>query len=92
MIDPNEIPIRANLKVLHINDPDFGMTEDEINDRNEFIRCYILKDFEAILTIPAKYKKDFFIENWEQSAFNTEDYYRLYPGAFNRLAALKGCQ
>ena len=89
MIDQNELPVRANLKVIHLNDPDFGMTEDEINDRNEFVRCYILKDFEAILSIPIKYEKEFFIDNWQHSAFNTEDFYRLYPGAFNKSANKK---
>jgi hypothetical protein len=89
MIDHEELPVKANLKVLHINDPDYGMTEDEIDDRNEFVRCYILKDFETILAIRVKYEREFFIDNWENSAFNTEDYYRLYPGAFNKYAYRK---
>ena len=79
-IDIEELPVRANLKVVRINDPDYGMTQDEINDRNEFIRCFILQDFEAILRVPAqRLERDFFIENWEESAFNTIDYFRDYP-------------
>ena len=79
-IDIEELPVRANLKVVRINDPDYGMTQDEINDRDEFIRCFILQDFEAILRVPAqRLERDFFIENWEESAFNTIDYFRDYP-------------
>ena len=58
-IDENELPVRSDLKVVNINDPDYGMTQDEIDDRNEFIRCYILSCFEALLTIPQqKYEYD----------------------------------
>jgi hypothetical protein len=79
-IDSEELPVRADLKVVRINDPDYGLTQDEINDRDEFIRCYILQDFEAILRLPAqRLEHDFFIENWRESAFNTIDYYRDYP-------------
>jgi len=87
-IDENELPVRADLQVVKINDPDYTMTQDEIEDRNEYIRCYILSGFEALLTIPVnKYESDFFIENWEESAFNTEDYYRMYPKmGFNRYS------
>jgi len=87
-IDENELPVRADLQVVKINDPDYTMTQDEIEDRNEFIRCYILSGFEALLTIPVnKYESDFFIENWEESAFNTVDYYRMYPNTgFNRYS------
>ena len=85
-IDENELPVRADLRVVKINDPDYRMTQDEIEDRNEFIRCYILSGFEALLTIPLqKFEGDFFIENWQESAFNTEDYYRMCPKiGFNR--------
>jgi hypothetical protein len=38
-IDKDELPVRADLYVAKINDPDYGMTQDEIDDRNEFIRC-----------------------------------------------------
>jgi len=86
--EEEDLPVRASLKVIHRNDPDYGMTQDEIEDRNEFIRCYILSSFEALLTIPVKkFESDFFVEDWEESAFNTEDYYRVYPSSpFNRYA------
>ena len=87
-IEEEDLPVRASLKVIHRNDPDYGMTQDEIDDRNEFIRCYILSGFEALLTIPVKkFESDFFVEDWEESAFNTEDFYRVYPSSqFNRYA------
>ena len=87
-IDENELPVRADLQVVKINDPDYTMTQDEIEDRNEFIRCYILSGFEALLTIPVKkLESDFFVEDWQESAFNTEDYYRMYPKmGFNRYS------
>jgi hypothetical protein len=81
-IDIEELPVRADMKVIRINDPNYGMTQDEIDDRNEFIRCYILSGFETLMTIPQqKFESDFFIEDWKESAFNTEDYYRMYPNA-----------
>jgi hypothetical protein len=87
-IDERELPVRANLKVIHRNDPDYAMTKDEIDDRNEFIRCHILRGFATLLMIPVqKFEREFFIENWEESAFNTEDFYRLYqPQPFNRYS------
>lgn len=86
-IDENELPVRSDLKVVNINDPDYGMTQDEIDDRNEFIRCYIQSCFEALLTIPQqKYENDFFVEDWQESAFNTEDYYRLHPNSGYRYS------
>ena len=87
-IDENELPVRADLQAVKIKDPDYGMTQDEIEDRNEFIRCYILSGFETLLTIPVKkLESDFFVEDWAESAFNTEDYYRMYPKMrFNRYS------
>ena len=40
------------LKVIKKNDPWQGMSEEEIEDPREFIRCYINKDFELLLMIP----------------------------------------
>ena len=53
-IEEDDLPVRASLKVIHRNDPDYEMTEDEIEDRKEFIRCYILKDFATLLMIPVQ--------------------------------------
>jgi hypothetical protein len=76
-----ELPVRANLKVVKRNDPDNGLSEDEIMDRNEFIRCYLLQDLDMLMTIPKQdTEDDFFIHDCdvtdsEYSAFNTHDYH-----------------
>ena len=90
-IDEKELPIKANLKVVRRNDPDYGLTEDEIHDRNEFIRCYLLSEFQLLIMIPKQGRKnDFFIadcaaDNPEYSAFNTVDFQKT-QGPFNKYA------
>jgi hypothetical protein len=85
-ITEEELPVRANLKVIRRNDPNHGLTEDEIQDRNEFIRCHVLKDLELLLMIPKQDpENDFFIHDFQESAFNTHDFQRkLEP--FNKYA------
>jgi hypothetical protein len=90
-IPEEELPAKAGLKVIRKNDPNYGLTEDEIQDRNEFIRCYLMKEFESLLMIPKQEGEgDFFIHQGyvaedENSAFNTVDFQRrLQP--FNRYA------
>ena len=46
----DDLPVMANLKVIRANDHDYGLTEDEIQDRNEFIRCHLLSEF-VLLTM-----------------------------------------
>jgi len=77
-----ELPVRANLKVIKRRDPDYGLAEDEIADRKEFIRCYLLRDFGLLMMIPKQDEAvDFFIPDCdvsesEYSAFNTHDFQR----------------
>jgi hypothetical protein len=87
-IDEEELPVSAYLKVIRESDPDYGMTQDEVMDRNEFIRCVILKGFETLRMIPMQtFENDFFVEDWQESAFNTQDFLRLHPQApFNKYA------
>ena len=79
----DELPVRPNLKVIRMNDQDYGLTENEIDDRKEFIRCYLLKDFEVLIIIPKQSaENDFFIydcdvSEHEYSAFNTHDFQRI---------------
>lgn len=87
MIDEDELPVRANLKVICKNDPDNQLSDDEIQDRNEFIRCYILQQLGILLTIPKPDNdKEFFMtrEDWQESAFNTIDYYRMQKPRLTR--------
>ena len=77
-----ELPVAANIKVIRRSDPNYGLSEDEIQDRMEFIRCYILQDFELLMMIPKQTTEvDFFIvdctaDDVEYSAFNTHDFQR----------------
>ena len=74
-IDEEELPVRATLKVIRKNDPNHGLSEDEIKGRNESIRCYILKDLEPLLLIPEDdSEEDFVVRNYIESAFNTWDF------------------
>jgi len=81
-IAEEELPVRANLKVIKRRDPDYGLSQDEIQDRNEFIRCYLLRDFGLLMMIPKQDGAvDFFIPDCdisasEYSAFNTVDFQR----------------
>jgi hypothetical protein len=56
------------------------MSEEEVEDRKEFIRCYINKDFELLLLIPIQAREnDFWFTSHQEfmgSAFNTWDYQR----------------
>jgi hypothetical protein len=79
-IPDEELPVRAGLVAIQKNDPNYGLTEDEIQDRIEFIRCYLLKDFALLMMIPKQtHENDFFIHDCdvfdaEYSAFNTHDF------------------
>ena len=61
-IAEEELPVRANLTVIRTNDPNYGFTEDEVQDRNEFIRCYLLRDFELLNMIWEQYAPP---KNWD---------------------------
>ena len=52
-IPEEELPVRANLRVIRRTDPNYGMSTDEVADRNEFIRCYLMREFEALMMIGA---------------------------------------
>ena len=75
-----DLPVSAALKVIRINDPNYGLTDDEIQDRNEFIRWYLMQDFELLMMIPEQMpENDFFYTDCcatdsEYSAFNTHDF------------------
>ena len=90
-IDEKELPIKANLEVVWRNDSNYGLTEDEIHDRNEFIRCHLLSEFQLLIMIPKQDKKDDFfiadctVDNSEYSAFNTVDFQKTQR-PFNKYA------
>ena len=82
-IAEGELPVHTHLKVIKKNDPDYGLTEDEIRDRNEFIRCYLRRDFKMLTMIPEQDEKsgffigDYGVDDEEYSAFNTMEFHRL---------------
>ena len=79
-ISDEHLPPNPGLKVIRKNDPDFGLTEDEIQDRYEFIRCYLLAEFRTLMIIPQpNYQEDFFMPDVDvtrqaYSAFNSHDF------------------
>lgn len=79
-IPEEELPVRAGLVAIRKNGLNYGLTEKEIQERNEFIRCYLLKDFEPLMLIPNQVANtDFFAQDCnvidpEYTAFNTQDF------------------
>jgi len=71
------------LRVIRVNDPWDGMSEEEIEDAREFIRWYINKDFALLLLIPVHPREgDFWFsddEEFRTSAFGTNDFARTQP-------------
>ena len=65
-------------KIVRQNDPWQDMPEEEIEDRREFIRCYLLRDMETLLMIPIQPREnDFWFgshQDFMESAFNTNDF------------------
>ena len=84
-IPEEAFPPRAGLTVIRTNNPNHGLTEDETQDRLEFIRCYLSKDFEVLMMIPRPdYQDDFFIPDADvtrntYSAYNTYDFQNQRP-------------
>ena len=79
----------AVLPVTSKRNPWYGMSEEEVEDRKEFIRCYINEDFKVLLQIPIEPREnDFWAPNHQdflESAFNTWDFQRTQR-PFNKYA------
>jgi hypothetical protein len=79
-ISEENLPASAQLKVIRQNDPDYGLTEDELAERNEFIHWYLLQDYAPLLLVPRQTDDaGFFIPEVdvtspECSAFSTHDF------------------
>jgi len=78
-----DLPPAPTLKVVRKRDPDYGLTEDERQDRKEFCRCYLRKEFELLTMIPEQDEEhgffvgDYGVDDDEYSAVNTMDFHRL---------------
>ena len=81
-IPEEELPVRANMRVIRRNDPNYGMSDDDVADRNEFIRCYLMREFESLMMIDSDehddsfYVPDYTVSDDGYSAFNTVDFQR----------------
>ena len=81
-IAEEDLPVHTRLKVIKKNNPDCGLTEDEIRNRNEFIRCYLRQDFKMLTMIPEQDEEsgffigDYGVDDEEYNAFNTMDFHR----------------
>jgi hypothetical protein len=68
------------LAVIRKNSPWYGISDEEIEDRKEFIRCYLNTDFAPLLLIPVEPREnDFWFashQDFMESAFNTWDFQR----------------
>ena len=79
-IAEEEMPVSAQLKVIRLNDPDYGLTEDELDERNEFIQWYLMQDYAPLLSVPRQAPDaGFFISEVDvtspdYSAFSTHDF------------------
>ncbi|MDY6839484.1 MAG: hypothetical protein SWH78_16080 [Thermodesulfobacteriota bacterium] len=83
-----DLPAPAALRIIRRSDPDLSLSADEIIDRNEFIRCEFLKEHELLMQLPKQDQNNaFFVDDFEDSAFNTIDFCRMHPGrSFNKYA------
>ena len=78
-IPEEELSVKAGIRVERQSDPDYSLSEDEIAERNEFIRCYLVREFELLMMLPVRGETDFFIPDCHvtddaYSAFNTLDF------------------
>lgn len=74
-VDVDELPVRPGLRVLMGRDSQDDFGDGEVSDREEFIRCYLKSQSALLDQIPcAEPGWDFFVENFEESAFNTHDF------------------
>ena len=83
-----ELPHSPGLKIHRPNHPDHGLSEDEVEARNEFIAWHLRQELGALLLIPAMESAgDFFLADLDvtdsgYSAFNTHDFQQM-RGAIN---------
>ena len=74
-------PKVGRVSAIRKNSPWYGMSDEEIEDRREFIRCYLNKEFELLLLIPVEPRENGFWfesdEEFKESAFNTWDFERM---------------
>lgn len=79
----SELPNNRAFKALRPNHPNHGLTEDEIDERKEFIAWHLRQEMALLDIIPAPdmgsefFIADLEVTDTEYSAFNTHDYQRM---------------
>jgi len=80
-VEEESHPNVGRITVIRKGNPWYDMSEEEIEDRREFIRCYLLKDFELLLLIQVKPRdNDFWFASHDEfieSPFNTWDFQKM---------------
>ena len=77
------------VRIIRKNSPWYGMSEEEIEDRREYIRYYLCRELEPLLLIPLQpQQSDFWFASFQEfldSPFNTYDYQKTQR-PFDRYA------
>ena len=79
----SELPNNRAIKALRPNHPNHGLTEDEIEERSEFIAWRLRQETALLDIIPTPesdhgfFIADLEVTDTEYSAFNTHDYQRM---------------
>lgn len=77
-VPDSQLPVWGGLKPVNKSLPDHGLHEDDIRDRNEFIRVYFQSEYAPILLIPNAEEKDLFsLDLMDEGAFGTHDFQKL---------------
>jgi len=93
-IPEEELPVRAGLRVERKGHPDYGLSEDDIADRHEFIKCHLARELELLMMIQSpEQEENFFIPDFHvaddgYSAFNTHDFAFNFPFNLNSPASV----
>jgi hypothetical protein len=87
------MPVKSTLKVeggfdlyefiyedIDKDDIDYDIkVEMEKEAYRDWMSWFMSRDFEPLALIPRRKGSDFWVDEWEKSAFNTSDFRRLYP-------------
>jgi hypothetical protein len=74
-----DVPTRAGLKQLKSFDLFEGFDDELVDDYRDFMSWFFQRDHAMLNTIPVKESTGFFINEFEESAFNTGDFQKDKP-------------
>jgi len=70
----DDMPTRAGLKQLKSFDLYEGLDDELVDDYRDFMSWFFQRDHATLNAIPVRESTGFFIDGFEDSAFNTEDF------------------